>query len=61
MKQYEYKVIRAKTKLGLDFDQKAADMEKEWNELGKDGWKFCAFDRAANEAVIFMREITPEK
>lgn len=53
MKQYEYKFIRSKTKIGFDFDKKIAETEIEWNALGAEGWKFCTW---ANDAVVFVRE-----
>ena len=53
MKQYEYKFIRSKMKLGFDYDKKITETEAEWNKLGAEGWKFCSW---ANEAVIFIRE-----
>ena len=41
MKTYEYKFVETKTKLGLDFSKKVSDMERQWNEWGLEGWKFC--------------------
>lgn len=54
MKRYEYKFVRSKAKLGLDYDKKCAQAESEWNELGQQGWKFLAF---GDGAAIFMKEI----
>jgi hypothetical protein len=54
MKKYEYKFLVSKTKLGFDFEKKCASLEKEWNELGQQGWKFCSW---GNGVAIFMREI----
>lgn len=52
-KQYEYKFVKSKLKVGFDYDKKVADMEAEWNELGSQGWKFCTW---ANDVMVFMRE-----
>ena len=30
MKQYEYKFVKSKLKVGFDYDKKVADMEAEW-------------------------------
>ena len=38
MKQYEYKFVKSKLKVGFDYDKKVEDMEAEWNELGSQGW-----------------------
>ena len=53
MKKYEYKIIEIKGKMGLDFSKKVEEMEKQWNELGMEGWKFCTW---GNGVVIFVRE-----
>ena len=54
MKQYEYKFVRSKAKLGFDYQQKLTEIEAEWNELGASGWKFCTW---ANDAAVFIREL----
>lgn len=54
MQKYEYKVVKSKVKIGFDYENKLLEMEKEWNELGKEGWKFCTW---ANDAIIFIREL----
>ncbi len=55
MKKYEYKFVKnSGIKLGFDYDKKVEDMEKEWNSLGENGWKFC---RDGNGFTIFIREI----
>ncbi len=54
MKTYEYKFVETKTKLGLDFSKKVSDMERQWNEWGLEGWKFCTW---GNGVIIFMREL----
>ena len=54
MKKYEYKFIEIKGKIGLDFSKKVSDSEKQWNELGMEGWKFCTW---GNGVVIFIREV----
>lgn len=41
MKKYEYKFVKQEVKLGFVQNKKVEDVEKEWNELGKDGWRFC--------------------
>lgn len=53
MKKYEYKFIKIKTKLGLNYDKKLAETENEWNQLGLQGWKFCTW---VNGAVVFIKE-----
>lgn len=53
MKKYEYKFIKIKTKLGLNYDKKLAETENEWNQLGLQGWKFCTL---VNGAVVFIKE-----
>ena len=54
MKKYEYKFIEVKGKIGLNFSKKVSDTEKQWNELGMEGWKFCTW---GNDVVIFIREV----
>ncbi len=34
MKQYEYKFVRSKAKLGFDYQQKLTETEAEWNDWG---------------------------
>ncbi len=54
MKKYEYKFVKVGMKLGFDYDKKIEEAERVWNELGKQGWKFC---KEGNGAIIFIREI----
>jgi len=54
MKKYEYKFIKEGVKLGFDASKKIVEAEKEWNELGKQGWKFC---KEGSGVMIFVREI----
>ena len=54
MKKYEYKFVKQEVKLGFVQNKKVEDVEKEWNELGKDGWRFC---REGTGVMIFIREI----
>ena len=54
LKKYEYKFVEVKGKIGLDFSKKVSDAEKQWNELGMEGWKFCTW---GNGVMIFMREV----
>lgn len=54
MKKYEYKFVKFDNKLGINYKKKLYEYEKEWNLLGKDGWKFC---KEGNDCVIFIREI----
>ena len=51
MPRYEYKVVTIPIKLGFDFEQK---LEESMNELGAEGWKFCA---SLNGAFLLMREV----
>lgn len=53
MTKYEYKFIKKISKIGFDTDKKIKDSEREWNELGKEGWKFC---KEGNGVMIFIRE-----
>ncbi len=55
MKKYEYKVVRFSTRLGFDFDKKCKDLERIWNELGRQGWRFRA---RGHRVFIFEREIS---
>lgn len=54
VKKYEYKFVVAKENLGLNFSKKVSHLEKKWNELGAEGWKFCTWGN--NGVMIFMRE-----
>lgn len=54
MKKYEYKFVKTKFKTGFDYDRKVSEMEKEWNDLGSEGWKFCTW---ANDVMVFIKEI----
>lgn len=54
MKKYEYKFVRSKPMIGIDYDKKVQNSETEWNELGKKGWKFC---KEGNKVNIFIRVI----
>lgn len=53
MKKFEYKFVKEDVKIGFSQTKKLVDVEKEWNELGKDGWQFC---KEGNGCIIFMRE-----
>lgn len=48
------KVVTIPIKLGFDFEQKCRQLEESMNELGAEGWKFCA---SLNEAFLLMREV----
>ena len=54
MPRYEYKVVTIPMKLGFDFEQKCRQLEESMNELGAEGWKFCA---SLNGAFLLMREV----
>lgn len=54
MKEYEYKFLKTDIKWGVDYGKNLTEIQAEWNKLGKQGWKFCAFE---DEVVIFIREI----
>lgn len=54
MKKYEYKFLEQRSKLGFDQSKKVEAAEKEWNELGAEGWRFC---KEGSGVMIFMREI----
>ncbi len=54
MKTYEYKFVVAKEKIGFDFSKKVSELEEVWNQLGREGWKFCTWGN--NGVMIFMRE-----
>lgn len=53
MKRYEYKFMKAKLKIGLNYEKKVDEMEAEWNKLGAEGWRFCTW---ANDVMVFIRE-----
>lgn len=54
MKKYEYKFMKFSSKLGFDFDNKCDELERQWNELGNQGWMFC---KEGNGFIIFIREV----
>ena len=54
MKKYEYKFVEHENKLGFNYEKKVLELEKTWNELGEQGWKFC---KDGNGFTIFMREV----
>jgi hypothetical protein len=54
MKKYEYKFVKEGFKFAFDFDKRIEEVEHQWNELGKQGWKFC---KEVNGVMIFIREI----
>lgn len=54
MKRYEYKFIKQEAKLGFAQQKKIEEAEKEWNDLGMQGWKFC---KEGNGVIIFIREM----
>lgn len=54
MKKYEYKFVKVGMKLGFDNNKKVEEAEKEWSDLGKQGWKFC---KEGSGVIIFIREI----
>ena len=54
MPRYEYKVVTIPINLGFDFEQKCRQLEESMNELGAEGWKFCA---SLNGAFLLMREV----
>lgn len=54
MKEYEYKFVKFNFELGFNYDKKVIELEEQWNELGKQGWKFC---RDGNGFSIFVREV----
>lgn len=54
MPRYEYKVVTIPIKMGFDFEQKCRQLEESMNELGVEGWKFCA---SLNGAFLLMREV----
>lgn len=53
MKKYEYRFVRTKARLGLDYDKKVSEAETQWNELGREGWRFCTW---VDGAAVFVRE-----
>ena len=54
MKRFEYKFADIKTPLGLDWNKKREELERQWNQLGAAGWQFCM---SGNGVLVFMREI----
>lgn len=52
--QYEYKFLSFPAKLSFDYDKKLRELERQWNELGQHGWKFCTH---GPDFTVFMREI----
>lgn len=52
MKQYEYKIVEPSKLFKLG--KSTSKVEKEWNELGNDGWKFVNFDYFSR--AVFIRE-----
>lgn len=54
MKEYEYKFLKAEIKWGFDYGKSLVEIQGEWNKLGKQGWRFCAFE---DGIVVFMREL----
>lgn len=58
MKKFEYKFVRISikenAKLGFSLDKKIEREEKQWNDLGREGWQFC---KEGNGCFIFMREL----
>ena len=55
LERYEYKFIKQESKLGIMQGKEIEVIEKEWNELGKNGWRFCMEDKFGR--LIFMRKI----
>lgn len=53
MKKYEYKFVQFPKEIGFDFKKKISESEKQWNQLGKEGWMFC---KEGNGVIIFVRE-----
>ena len=51
--EYEYKVVPVQNEVGFDFNKKCARMEEQMNQLGKEGWRFCAFGTGV---MIYLRE-----
>ena len=51
--EYEYKVVPVQNEVGFDFNKKCARMEEQMNQLGKEGWRFCAL---GNGVMIYLRE-----
>ena len=54
VKRYEYKAVLVNSRFGIDYEKKVDAMVDEWNELGRQGWKFLTW---ANGAMLFMREV----
>ena len=54
MQQYEYKFVPIKPTLNkFQYERKLAQLEQQWQELGKNGWKFCT---SIDDIAIFIRE-----
>ena len=58
MKKYEYKFAQIEAKLGFNYALKIAQIEKQWNELGSQGWQFC---HAGDSVLVFMREVEADE
>ena len=56
MRKFEYKFVKISLKLGFDYDKKIRELERQWNELGEEGWQFCW---AGDGVLVFMREKAP--
>lgn len=58
MKKYEYKFVKAETKLGPSFgpsiDRKLEEEQAIWNKLGQEGRLFC---KEGTNVLIFVREL----
>ncbi len=54
MKRFEYKFVQFPKEIGFDYKKKIIESEKQWNQLGSEGWMFC---KEGNGVIIFMREI----
>lgn len=55
LEKYEYKFIQQKIKLGSVQGKNKEEAEKEWNDLGKEGWRFCREDEFGR--LVFIRRI----
>lgn len=53
MRVFEYKFVRFPNQIGLNFDKKVLELERQWNQLGEEGWMFC---KEADGVCIFVRE-----
>lgn len=54
MDRYEYKFVRSPLKIGFDYEDKLKETEKQWNDLGQNGWMFC---KEGNGCIIFIRKL----